>query len=170
MFTPNFHAKVRCQTSISGRNPMRKKRVAHGGKALKRFAMAPQLKKEGKITPFDITKLAPIGPTIGVQTVSFAYVDVGGTDNLAPGAVSTQTSPLTWPNGAGLAVVMLSGFGAAYVDENDDLTDHHLGDLVVDLYFPDDNTVACDFLLRDQGINEGVNMWSEGVVLYLQAV
>jgi hypothetical protein len=23
--------------------------------------------------------------------------------------------------------------------------------------------------LRDQGINEGVNMWSEGVVLYLQA-
>jgi hypothetical protein len=149
---------------------MRIKRAAHDGKALKRFANAPQVKNKPKITPLDITKPVTIGPTMGVQFVSFSYVDVGGTSNLAPGAVDTQTSRLTWPNGAGYAVVVTSGFGAAYVDENDDLTDHHLGDLVVDFYFKDDNTVACDFLLRDQGISEGVNMWAEGMVLYFQAV
>jgi hypothetical protein len=147
---------------------MRKNRMARNDNSAKRFVVAPHLEQEGKYTPFDITKLAHIGATNGVQSVSFAYVDVGGTSNLLPGAVNTQTSRLTWPKGATFAVVMLSGFGAAYVDENDDIVDHHLGDLMVDLFFQDSDTVACNFLLRDSGISEGVNMWSEGIVLYFQ--
>jgi hypothetical protein len=147
---------------------MRKKQVAFTAKSQKHIAVAPHLKERGQITPFDITKPVTFGATVGVQFVSFSYVDVGGTDNLLPGFINTQTASLTWPRGAGYAVIMLRGFTAAYVDENDDLVDHHLGQLLVNLYFKDDDTVACDFLLRDQGTSEGVNMSSDGLVLYFQ--
>ncbi|MBV8744336.1 MAG: hypothetical protein JO134_04760 [Xanthobacteraceae bacterium] len=132
----------------------------------RQFAVAPHL--AGKIKPFDVTAPTPTGPTVGVQFLSFSYIDTGGTNNLLPGREVTQTTALTWPPGAGYAVVMMRGFGAAFVDENDNLTDHHLGDIVIEFFFQDSNTIACNFLLRDQGIDEGVNMWSEGLVLYFQ--
>jgi hypothetical protein len=143
-------------------------KAAHHAKASARqqIAVAPHLAK--KIKPFDVTAPTPLGPTVGVQFLSFSYVDTGGTNNLLPGREVTQTTGLTWPPGAGFAVVMMRGFGAAFVDEDDHLTDHHLGDVVIEFFFKDSNTVACNFLLRDQGIDEGVNMWSEGLVLYFQ--
>ncbi len=143
-------------------------KAVHHAKASPRqqIAVAPHLAK--KIKPLDVTTPTPLGPTVGVQFLSFSYVDTGGTNNLLPGREVTQTTALTWPPGAGYAVVMMRGFGAAFVDENDNLTDHHLGDIVIELFIQDSNTVACNFLLRDQGTSEGVNMWSEGLVLYFQ--
>jgi hypothetical protein len=60
----------------------------------------------------------------------------------------------------------MTGFGAAFVDGDNHLTDHHLGDIVLQFFFPNNTSVACNFLLRDQGIDEGVNMWANGVVLF----
>lgn len=127
------------------------------------FAVAPHLAGKIKLLDFAAT---PTGPTVGMQWVSLSYVDTGGTGQLAPGHVVTQTAALSWPSNAATALVMLRGFGAAFVDGSDHLTDHHLGDILIEWFFPDNNNVACNFLLRDQGIDEGVNMWSEGIVLY----
>jgi len=132
----------------------------------KNIATAPQL--SGKITPLDISKLISIGPTVGLQFVSFSFVDVGGVNNLLPGFVKTATEPLTWPAGAQNAIVMMKGFGATYVDENGNIDDHNFGELAVHMYFRDNQTVACDFLLRDDGTSEGINVWSDGMVLYFQ--
>jgi hypothetical protein len=126
------------------------------------FAVAPHL--AGKIKTLDA--MAPIGPTVGMQPVFLSYVDTGGTGNLAPGREVTQSAALNWPPNASHALVMLRGFGAAFVDGDGHLTDHHLGDILIEWFFPDNNNVGCNFLLRDQGIDEGVNMWSEGIVLY----
>jgi hypothetical protein len=145
---------------------MRKKSVAFGRMASKQVATAPHKMEKGQITPFDITRPGYVGPTVAFQSVSFEYVNVGGTNNLAPGHVDTQTFPLTWPEQASYAIVLFRGFAAAYVDENDDIVDHHLGELLVNMYFPDDNNVACDFLLRDSGISEGVHLIANGWVLY----
>ena len=62
----------------------------------------------------------------------------------------------------------MTGFGAAFVDGDNHLTDHHLGDIVLQFFFPNNTNVACNFLLRDQGIDEGVNMWANGVVLFFR--
>ena len=127
------------------------------------FAVAPHL--AGKIKLLDAAA-TPTGPTVGMQWVSLSYVDTGGTGNLLPGREVTQTAALSWPSNAATALVMQRGFGAAFVDGNNNLTDHHLGDIVIEWFFPDNNNVACNFLLRDQGLDEGVNMWAEGIVLY----
>jgi hypothetical protein len=149
---------------------MRNKQLAFKPRSVKSVAIAPHIRKDSNIKPFLITKPTAIGPTISIQSVSFAYVDVGGTNNLLPGFISTQTSQLTWPQNAGLAIVLLTGFAAGYVDGNDDIVDHHLGELMVSMFFQDDDTVACDFLLRDSSVNEGVHLTSTGLVLYFQAV
>jgi hypothetical protein len=57
------------------------------------IAVAPHL--TGKIKPFDITAPTLVGSTVGVQFLSFSYVDTGGTNNLLPGREVTQTSGLT---------------------------------------------------------------------------
>jgi len=149
---------------------MRKKQLAFKPRSIKSIAIAPHIRKASKIIPFLITEPTAIGATISIQGISFAYVDTGGSNNLLPGFINTQTSPLTWPPNAGLAVVILTGFAAGYVDGNDDIDDHHFGELLVQMYFQDDDTIACDFLLRDSGVNEGVHLTSTGLVLYFQAV
>jgi hypothetical protein len=114
-----------------------------------------------KIQPFDA-----LGPTVGSQALSFSYVDTGGPGQLAPGRVVTQSTAVNWPSNARTAQVLMTGFGAAFVDGDNHLTDHHLGDIVLQFFFPNNTSVACNFLLRDQGIDEGVNMWANGVVLF----
>jgi hypothetical protein len=57
---------------------MRTKRMARNdNSARKRVVVAPHLEAEGKITPFDISKVTQTGITAGVQTVSFSYVESG---------------------------------------------------------------------------------------------
>jgi hypothetical protein len=73
---------------------------------------------------------------------------------------------LNWPKGAGYAVVFLASFSAAYVDTSGYLVDHHLGQLMFQLGFPNSTSVGCTFLLRDSSTSEGVDMWANGVVLY----
>jgi hypothetical protein len=132
------------------------------GPKYKNYATQPS----GQVTPFDISKLNSIGPTVGLQFVSFSVVDVGGENNLLPGFVKTASNTLTWPSQAQTAIVMMKGFGATYVDGNGNIDDHNFGELAVHMYFSDDHTVACDFLLRDDGTSEGINCWSDGMVLY----
>jgi hypothetical protein len=136
---------------------------------LPQVVFAPHVKGKGRITPFDKPKTTKIGATVGVQPVSFAFEDVGGTSNLAPGFPNTPTVGLNWPKNASMAAIFLTAFNAAYVDTNGDLVDHHLGQIIVQLGFQDSNTVGCTFLLRDSSTSEGVDMRASGVVLYFAA-
>jgi hypothetical protein len=135
-------------------------------------AVAPHLQGKAVVTPADTPVVTLVGPTVGFQYVPFAYVDVGGTGNLKPGFVSTQSAVIAWPPGAGRAIVMLKTVEAAFVDESGNISDHHLGDFIVQCYFKDgDSTnVYCDFLLRDNSQDEGVNMFAEAWLLFFEAV
>jgi len=139
------------------------------------YAIAPHLQGKAAATvpaTADVPIVTLVGQPVGFQNVSFSYVNVGGPGNLRPGFVSTQSTPFVWPPGAGRVIVMLRGFGAAFVDENNNISDHHLGDLSVDCYFKDGDSanVYCDFLLRDNSQDEGVNMWADGLLLFFQGV
>jgi hypothetical protein len=116
--------------------------------------------------PFGKPKTTKVTGTVGVQLVSFAYEDVGGTSHLLPGFPTSDSVKLNWPKGAGFAVVFLTSINAAYVDTSGDLVDHHLGQMMFNLGFPDSTHVACTFLLRDSSTSEGVDMSANGVVLY----
>lgn len=133
---------------------------------LPQVVFAPHLKGKGGITPFDKPKTTPVGATVGFQLVTFSFEDVGGTGNLLPGFPNTKSVALQWPKNAGMAVIFLASINAAYVDTNGDLVDHHLGQLMFNLGFPDNTSVACTFLLRDSSTSEGVDMSANGVVLY----
>ena len=110
-----------------------------------------------------------LGQTVGIQQVGFSFVDPGGSGNLLPGvAPNIQTQALTWPPGASWAFIFLRGFGAAYIDENGNIDDHHLGQLIIEMFFQDSNTAACEFFLRDNSNSEGVNLWADGNVMYFQ--
>jgi hypothetical protein len=135
-------------------------------RTLPQIVMAPHLKGNGRITPFDKPKTIKLTGTVGVQLVSFSYEDVGGRSNLSPGFPHTSTAALNWPKGAGYGIIFLSSFSAAYVDESGDLVDDHLGQMEVSLGFKDSKTVSCRFLLRDAGTSQGVDMWADGIVLY----
>jgi hypothetical protein len=137
---------------------------------LPQVVFAPHLNEKGGVTPFDITKTTKINATVGIQFVTFAFQDVGGTGNLLPGAAPNPVSEtLTWPKGATMAVVFLAAFNIAYVDTSGDLVDHHLGQLIINLGFTSHDTVTCTFLLRDSSTSEGVEMFASGVVLYFDA-
>ncbi|HEY7300404.1 MAG TPA: hypothetical protein VH684_21120 [Xanthobacteraceae bacterium] len=135
------------------------KAVHHPDISQQQFVVAPHV--AGKIKPNN-----NLGPLVGAQQLAFSYVDTGGPGNLLPGFVNTRTAALTWPAGAGSALIVMQGFGVAFVDENDNINDHHLGDLMVNFYFKDNSTAACDFMLRDSSVDEGVNMWARGLVVY----
>jgi hypothetical protein len=135
-------------------------------KPLPQVVFAPHLKGKGRIMPFGKPKTTKIGATVGFQPVSFTYEDVGGTSNLLPGFPTTKSVSLNWPKNAGMAVVFLQSYSAAYVDTSGDLVDHHLGQMMFQLGFPNSSSVTCTFLLRDSSTSEGVDMWANGVVLY----
>jgi hypothetical protein len=133
---------------------------------LPQVVFAPHVKGKGRITPFIKPKTTKVTGTVGVQLVSFSYEDVGGSGHLLPGFPTESSTTLNWPKGAGFAVVFLTAFSAAYVDESGDLVDDHLGQMEFKLGFLSSTSVGCRFLLRDAGTSQGVDMWANGVVLY----
>jgi hypothetical protein len=149
----------------------RAKKAVHVFQRRLGHAVAPHVQGKAINAPGDTPIVTLVSQTVGFQYVSFTYVDVGGSGNLRPGFVSTQSAPIAWPGGGEVAIVMLRGFGAAFVDESGNISDHHLGDLMVECYFKDgDSTnVYCDFLLRDNSQDEGVNMWAHGWLLFFTA-
>jgi hypothetical protein len=134
--------------------------------ALPQIVFAPHVKGKGRITPFKKSKTTKLTGIVGVQLVSFAYEDVGGSSHLLPGFPTSSSVTLNWPKGAGYAVVVMSAFSGAYVDTSGDLVDDHLGQMMFQLGFPNSTSVSCTFLLRDAGTSQGVDMWANGMVLY----
>jgi hypothetical protein len=146
------------------------KKAAHVYEKRSAYAIAPDFKGKVTITPDAMPAAIPAGQTLGFQFVSFTHVNVGGTGNLKPGFLATASAAIAWPPGAGSAIFMLTGFGAAFVDQNDNISDHHFGDFLVQGRFDasDHNNVFCDFLLRDNSVDEGVNLWAEGWLLFFK--
>jgi hypothetical protein len=132
------------------------------------WSLAPHLEKKG-VKADASPQIMPMSQIAGFQPVGFSFVDPGGPGNLLPGvSPNIQTATVNWPQGASSAVVFLQVFTAAYIDESQNISDHHLGQLMVGLFFKDSNTIASELFLRDNSNSEGVNIAVQGMILFFQ--
>jgi hypothetical protein len=113
--------------------------------------------------------MMPMSQVAGVQPVSFSFVDPGGPGNLLPGvSPNIQTAAVHWPAVATSGWVFLQAFTAAYIDESGNINDHHLGQLMVGLFWKDDSNIACELFLRDNSNSQGVNISVQGAILFFR--